>query len=125
MRARVALVQGNAIEAFNSARQSVAAAQSTPKPLDRAMFTFRSLAMAGNALATTGKRDQAAKAWNAALRAVPKAIELRPYEQGELAALKLRVGDRAGAQQLISSLAAIGYRHPTYLASISAAGRKP
>ena len=50
-----------------------------------------------------------------ALQAIPASIELRPVEQAEVAILQSRVGNRAAAQQLISALAAIGYRHPAYM----------
>jgi hypothetical protein len=72
-----------------------------------------------------GHREEAARWWTAALRTIPKSIELTPSEQGRVAALKLRLGDKAGAQQLISSLSEIGYRHPTYLAAIAQARSQP
>jgi hypothetical protein len=53
---------------------------------------------------------------------MPASIELRPREQGAIAAIKLRLGDRRGSQELTSSLAAMGYRHPAYVAAIRTAG---
>ena len=42
----------------------------------------------------------------------PPGVQLKPQEQATLAYLRLQLGDRAGAKQLISRLTAIGYRHP-------------
>ncbi|MFL6786258.1 MAG: TIR domain-containing protein [Sphingomicrobium sp.] len=115
LRARVALAQGQPAEAFAVAQQSLAAARAAPNPLDRATMMTRAMSVGGDALAAAGRRDEALKWWSAALRAFPSGIELRPSEQARMASLKLRTGDRAGAQQLMSALAAIGYRHPAYL----------
>jgi hypothetical protein len=43
-------------------------------------------------------------------------------EQAQLAAIKLRLGDSAGASQITSALRAAGYRHPTYVAAMQSAG---
>jgi tetratricopeptide (TPR) repeat protein len=122
LRARVALAQGAPEEALNLAKQSLAAARISPDPIDRGVLSFWANSVAGNALAAAGRRDEARGWWNAALQSMPKSIELRPRELGTIALIKLRLGDRAGAQQLISSLAAMGYRHPAYLAAIATAG---
>jgi tetratricopeptide (TPR) repeat protein len=121
-RARIALAQGNPEEALDLARQSLAAAQLAPNPANRAALSFWSLAAGGNAMAMLGRRTEAENLWRAALQNLWKQNELRPREKGALAALKLRLGDRAGAQKLTSTLAAIGYRHPAYLAAVRAAG---
>jgi len=85
-------------------------------------LSFWSLSIGGNALAALGRRAEAQNLWRAAIQSLSKQPELRPREQGAMAALKLRLGDRAGANKLISSLAAIGYRHPAYVAAIRSAG---
>ncbi|HKX92423.1 MAG TPA: TIR domain-containing protein [Sphingomicrobium sp.] len=118
LRSRIALAQGSANEAFELARQSLAAARATPKTTERAMLTFWALTAGGEALAAAGRHDEAARWWKTAQGTIPNNIELMPSEQGALAAIKLRLGDRAGAQQLMASLAAMGYRHPRYLAQI-------
>ena len=118
LRARVALAEGNAGQAVDVARQWLAAARSSPVPVDRSLLSFRALATGGDALAASGRRDQAARWWAEALRTVPRSTPMRPNEQAVVAALKLRVGDRAGAQQTMSSLSAIGYRHPAYLSAV-------
>ena len=122
LRARVALAQARPEEALDLAKQSLAAARISPNPIDRGVLTFWAMSVGGNALAALGRRDQSAQWWTAALQSLPRSIELRPREQGTIAALKLRLGDRRGARQLISSLAAIGYRHPAYVAAIRTAG---
>ena len=122
MRSRVAASEGNASEALQLAQQALAAARQSPKPIDRAILGFWALSSGGNALAALGRRGEAVRWWTAALQILPKSIELRPREQGQVAALKLRLGDRGGAQQTIASLTGIGYRHPAYVASIKAAG---
>ncbi len=119
LRSRIALAQGNPGESLMLARQSLAAARSSTKPLDRGMLSFTSLAAIGNALAASGQKNEAAKAWAAALASIPRSIELRPSEQGAVAAVKLRLGDRRGAQQLVSSLSVMGYRHPHYVAALA------
>jgi tetratricopeptide (TPR) repeat protein len=118
LRARIALAQGDAQQALSLSRQWLAAARTSPSAIERAALSFRAMAAAGDALAAAGRNDEAARWWAEALKSVPRSTELRPSEQATLAALELRAGDRAGAEQLISSLAAIGYRHPIYLAAI-------
>jgi tetratricopeptide (TPR) repeat protein len=120
--ARVALAQGRADESLNLARQSLAAARLSPNPVQRGMSSFWSLIAGGNALAASGRRDDARKWWTAAIQSLPRQAELRPREQAAIATLKLRLGDRAGAQQLMSSLAGIGYRHPAYFAAVKSVG---
>ncbi len=122
LRARVALSQGRPEEGFDLAKQSLAAARISPNPIDRGVLSFWAMSVGGNALAALGHRDESARWWTAALQSMPRSIELRPREQGMIAALKLRLGDRRGARQLISSLAAMGYRHPAYVAAIRTAG---
>ena len=122
LRARVALAQGRPEEAFDLARQSLAVARLSPSDVERGVLSFWALAAGGNAMAATGRREEARKWWTAALQSFPKSTELRPREQGAIAAIKLRLGDRSGSQQLTASLAAMGYRHPTYVAAIRMAG---
>ena len=121
-RARVALAQGNPEEAFTLAQQSLAAARLSPNATQGGILSFWSFVTGGDAMAASGRQEQARKLWAAAIASLPRGAELRPSEQGAIAALKLRLGDREGAQQLISSLAAIGYRHPAYVAAIKASG---
>ena len=118
LRSRIALSQGNPGEALELAKQSLAAARTSPKAVDRGLLIFSSLLDGGEALAASGRRNDALRWWTAANQSIPKSIELEPSDQGGLAAVKLRLGDRAGAQQLINSLNAIGYRHPRYLALV-------
>ena len=122
MRSRVALAQGSAEEALGLAQQALAAARLSPNLTQRGVLSFWALAAGGNAAAATGRREDARKWWTAALQSFPKSTELRPREQGAIAAIKLRLGDRGGSQQLTSSLAAMGYRHPAYVAAIRMAG---
>ncbi|HEU5285295.1 MAG TPA: toll/interleukin-1 receptor domain-containing protein [Sphingomicrobium sp.] len=117
-RARLALRQGAPAEALWLARQALPAARRSPKPIDRGLLAMRSLSVGSNALQALGRRDQAVALARQALQSMPPSIELRPSDKAEVATLQLRIGNRAAAQQLISSLAAIGYRHPQYLAAI-------
>lgn len=123
-RARVALAQGNSAEAVGLAKRSLAAARLSPNATDRGVLSFWSLLIGGNALAALGQREQARQWWSGALQSLPKGTELRPREKGAIAALQLRLGNAPAAQQLISSLATAGYRHPAYVAAIKAAGGK-
>jgi hypothetical protein len=88
------------------------------------MWSMRALTTGGDALALSGRRDEAVKWWTSALRMVPRSIGLRPSEQAAVAGLRLRLGDRAGAQPLISTLATVGYRHPAYVAALKTWGAK-
>ena len=124
LRARVALAQGDGQQASDLARQALSAARSSPVAADRGNLSLRSLAVGGDAFAALGRRDEAVKWWTAALQTVPQANELRPAEQAAVAGLRLRLGDRTGAQPLMSSLAAIGYRNPAYVADIRKWGAK-
>ena len=118
LRTRVAMAQGDAAQAVDLSRQWLAAARSSPLAVDRQMLGFRALATGGDALAAAGRRDEAAKWWTAAARSVPQSSMLRPSEQATLVRVKLEIGDRPGAQQLVSSMTAIGYRHPAYVTTI-------
>ena len=122
LRARVALAENDASQASFLARQWLSAAESSPVAIDRSLLGMRAFLIGGDALAASGQREEAKKWWSSGLRSVLKSIELRPSDKAIVAALKLRLGDRAGAQQLISSLAATGYRHPAYVAAIRTAG---
>ncbi len=122
LRARVALAQARPEEALDLAKQSLTAARLSPNSIDRGVLSFWALSAGGNALAALGRRNESARWWTSALQSMPKSIELRPREQGMIAALKLRLGDRGGAGQLISSLASTGYRHPAYVNAIRSAG---
>jgi len=124
LRARVALAQGDAQQASALARQALSAAQSSPVAADRSNLSLRSLAVGGDAFAALGRRDEAVKWWKAALQTVPQTNELRPVEQAAVAGLRLRLGDRAGAEPLMSSLAAMGYRNPAYVADTRKWGAK-
>jgi tetratricopeptide (TPR) repeat protein len=112
LRARLALSSGNASQALAIARQSLAAARSSPKPFVRAIQSSRALAIGGSAEAALGNRNEAVRWWSAALSAIPSSIELRPREQSEVAAIHTRLGNRGEAQQLNSALASMGYRYP-------------
>jgi len=123
-RARLALLQGSAAEALMLVEESLAAARLSPKPIERAMLTFRSLSVGSDALRALG-RQQESTAWaRRALQAIPDSIELRPADQAQVAVLQWRTGNRAAGQQLTSSLTAIGYRHPAYLAATRAEGAR-
>jgi hypothetical protein len=117
------LRQRSPAEALSLANQALKVARRSPKPFERGLLTMHSLSIGSAALQASGQSDQAAGWARQALQAIPISIELRPSEKAEAAALQLRIGNRASAQQLISSLAAIGYRHPLHMAAISAKER--
>ncbi len=122
LRTRVALAQGDAPQAARLSRQWLAAARSSPQATDRTMLGFTALATGGDALAAAGNRAEATKWWTAASRAIPQSTTLRPSEQATLIRVKLEIGDRSGAQPLISSLTSSGYRHPAYVTTIRSQG---
>ena len=122
LRSRLAIAGGNSSEALMLAQQGVAAARTSPNASDRALLGFTMMTAGGNALAASGQHDEARRWWTAALHSIPAGAELRPTEQAQLAAIKLRLGDSDGARQITSALRATGYRHPTYVAAIQSAG---
>ena len=124
LRSRLALEAGRSAEALVLAQQGMLAARGTPNTVDRALLGFTMMASGGNALAAAGNRAEARKWWAAAVASIPAGAELRPADQAQLAAIKLRLGDVAGARKLVAVLAADGYRHPSYLAAIQNAGGK-
>jgi tetratricopeptide (TPR) repeat protein len=114
-RARLALRQDAPGEALLLVKEALAAARLSPKPIERSLMTFRSLAVGSAALMAIQRRDDSIAWAGQALKMIPASIELRPADKAEVALLQLRVGNRAAAQQLVSELAAIGYRHPAFV----------
>ncbi|MEO7240740.1 MAG: toll/interleukin-1 receptor domain-containing protein, partial [Sphingomicrobium sp.] len=87
VRAKLALAADRPQESFALVKQGLAAARTDPDPINRAMFSFPLLRTGGDALAAQGNRAEALRWWQAAIRIVPKTIELRPAERAMLAAL--------------------------------------
>ncbi|HJS40385.1 MAG TPA: TIR domain-containing protein [Sphingomicrobium sp.] len=114
-RGRLALQENAPAEAFSLASQAVAAAQGSPKPIERGMLNFRALALGSDALAALRRRNESIAWAKRALQAIPAEIELRPAEMAMAAPLQLRIGNRAAAERMISALAAAGYRNPSFL----------
>ncbi len=115
LQARLALAQSNPAEALRLASRALDAARTSAKPIDRAMMSIAAMSIGSSALDKMGRREQSIAWARDALRRIPAKVELKPREAAEVAALRLRVGDVRGAEQLTSRLAAIGYRHPAYL----------
>lgn len=122
LRSRVALAQGRAEEASVLAQQAIVAARRSPSTTDRGVLSFWAFAAAGNASGDLGQSDQARAQWSSALQSLPKGIELRPRELAAIAAIKMRLGDRAGAQKLALLLDSMGYRHSATIAALKGAG---
>ncbi len=122
MRARIAMAAGNPDEAIQLARTATAAARAAPPSHDGRLLLFESFAVGGNALALLNRRAEAVKWWQTALASIPKSIELRPREQALIALTHSRLGNAGEAQRMMSSLAAMGYRHPAYVAAAKTQG---
>jgi hypothetical protein len=119
-RARLALREGEPDEALMLATQALQGVRLSPSSIDRHMLEIRVLAVGSTALQSLGRGGQS-QAWaRQGLQLIPRSIELRPAEKAVVAELHLRAGNRAAAQQLISSLSAMGYRHPLYRAGTAA-----
>lgn len=117
LRARLSLAQGDPATSLALAKDALAAARGSPKPTDRGLLIMLASSVGSSALVEMG-RDAESIAWaRSALRGIPSDLALRPREAVEVATLKLRVGDQAGANDLISRLKRIGYRHPAFLRS--------
>ena len=122
IRARLALANGDPAEALQLARSALAAASSSPNPIDRGTMVLRSLALGGDALELLNRHDEAVKWWQTALTKTPKSVVLHPREQGLIALAHSHLGNSRKAERMMSSLAAIGYRHPAYVAAAKAKG---
>lgn len=114
LRARLLLAQGNAEDAFQIAKRAVAVARASPKLIDRGMLSMVALSVGSSALEKMGRREQSIAWAKDGLSGIPRNIGLKPREAVEVAALRLRVGDVRGAEQLTSRLEEIGYRHPAF-----------
>ncbi|MBA3526412.1 MAG: toll/interleukin-1 receptor domain-containing protein [Pseudomonadota bacterium] len=114
LRGRLAIRSGNAAQALTLARQSLAAAQSNPKHLERSLLSFAALANGGNLLAQAGNRSEAVRWWRAAVRTIPPSAQLQPGEKAELASVQLGLGNLAATQRLTADVDAIGYSYPRF-----------
>lgn len=117
LRARLALAQGNASGAVQLAKDAVAAARTSPKPIDRGMLGMVAMSIGSAALAQQGRREESVGWAKDALRSIPAGADLKPREAVDVALLKLRVGDVSGARQLAARLTQLGYRHPAFARS--------
>jgi tetratricopeptide (TPR) repeat protein len=115
LQARLSLAQSNPTGALRLAAQAFDAASTSAKPIDRAMMSITALSIGSSALDKLGRREQSVAMARDALRRIPANVELKPREAVEVAALRMRIGDARGAEQLTSRLVAIGYRHPASL----------
>jgi tetratricopeptide (TPR) repeat protein len=112
LRGRIALKQNRPEEALTAAQQATRIARSTEGPVDRATQTLVTASLESDALEAVGRHDDAIAIAREAIRTLPASMELRPSEISEVAKLQGRIGNRAAAQQLLSQLAAMGYRRP-------------
>jgi tetratricopeptide (TPR) repeat protein len=112
LRGRIALKQNRPEEALTAAQQATRIARSTEVPVDRATQTLVTASLESDALEAVGRHDDAIAIAREAIRTLPASMELRPSEISEVAKLQGRIGNRAAAQQLLSQLAAMGYRRP-------------
>jgi tetratricopeptide (TPR) repeat protein len=118
LRARLALASRDPVQAYALANEALAAANSSPKPLDRGMARFRALALGGNANAQLGENAKARQLWFTALAALPGSIEYRPSELAGIARINQRLGNRDEADRLVNKLSSVGYHYPMSLSSI-------
>ena len=112
LRARIAIASGAASEAFELARQSLSAAQTTPRVVEQRLLVFDARAVGGIALAASGNKADATSWWRSAESNLPRSIELRPVEMEQLAGIEKSLGNEAEASRLASALSAMGYRYP-------------
>jgi hypothetical protein len=121
-RARLALHGGSPDEAERLAKQALASAKASLKPLNRAIDSSSALAIAGDAQQMLGRHAQARGSWATAITVLPKGLELTPQQQAEVVVLRLRLGDRPGARQMAQGLRSMGYRDRDYLKVIKQGG---
>jgi tetratricopeptide (TPR) repeat protein len=112
LRGRIALKQSRPEEALAVAQEATRMARSTEVALDRASLILVTASLESDALEAVGRRGDGIAVAREAIRTLPASMELRPSEIAEVAKLQGRIGNRAAAQQLISQLAAMGYRRP-------------
>ena len=69
----------------------------------------------GDVALSLGNRGDAIAAWTAALGAWPRNAEVRPEELSWRSMLLRRLGKKVDSEGIERQLAAIGYRHPSYV----------
>ena len=119
LRARLALAENGLEEARALADQYVGLARQEVAR-NRTPDTLISLVVAetlsGDVASKLGNRAGAQNAWRAGLAAWPTGIEFMPSESALQANLLRRLGRKPEADAIAARLAAMGYRHPDYLA---------
>jgi len=113
-KARVALRAGSTVEAQNLAQETLALARTEPNPVDRGFHVSTAEHLLGDTLTQAGNRGAARGAYERALAAWPRDVEYRPKQLASQAALLMRLGRRAEANQIARRLNAMGYRAPVF-----------
>jgi tetratricopeptide (TPR) repeat protein len=112
--ALVALRSGVADEGLTYARQALALARAEDDPINKGLETAAAETLLGDALAGTGRAEEARAAYLRALSAWPTDVELRPRDLVERSLLLAKSGKRDDAKQVGAQLRSIGYRNADF-----------
>jgi tetratricopeptide (TPR) repeat protein len=117
IRTRIALHNGDAVNALAEARQLLALTRTEPDSVGRGLNAAVANLLLGASLKASGQADAARGAWQAAIEAWPRGIEEAPRDLARKATLFDLAGRDSGP--IRKRLAAMGYRHPDYLKRIA------
>jgi hypothetical protein len=117
-RARLALARNAPLEAasLSSRLASLYRAElSRGRSIDAQVALAEAEMLRAQVAERLGQREAATASWNAAAAAWPRNVELKPSELGQQALVLRRLGRKDDSDRIVRQLAAIGYRHPTYV----------
>ena len=117
-RARLALSRNAPVEAGSLAARLEALARSElarGPSFDAQIAVAEAEVLRGQVADRLGDQAAANEAWNEAAAALPKNVEFKPHELSRQAMLFARLGKTSESERIAQQLAAIGYRHPSYL----------
>jgi tetratricopeptide (TPR) repeat protein len=117
LRGRLSLTQNNYALALSLARQALAVAEQSQRPLERKALTLSAVSLGSGALEAAGRRNEAVRWASGSVTASSITAQLAPRELADLALTEQRAGRAEQARRIAARLDAIGYRHPQYLHS--------
>jgi hypothetical protein len=113
----LSLTQNNYALALSLARQALAVAEQSQRPLERKALTLSAVSLGSGALEAAGRRNEAVRWASGSVTASSITAQLAPRELADLALTEQRAGRAEQARRIAARLDAIGYRHPQYLHS--------
>lgn len=114
-RARIALRNGDPVQAEALARQAVVLARTEQDPVNRGFAVADSELLLGDALRANRQAETAKGAYERALSNWPANAEQKPRELADRSILLKRLAKSPEARGVDERLSKMGYRHPDYL----------